>query len=134
MHPPLLLVVDDDHKICTLIGRVAKRLGYEVVATTEAKTAVTLYERLVPDAIIVDMITPDIDELQILGHLALAGCQSRILAISGYGPLYLHQAQQLEDLLSMLSLQTIYKPVTVAGLREFLVYHSESMSEQHSRA
>lgn len=134
MPPPSLLVVDDDQEVCAIIGRVAKQLGYEIVAATEAKTAVSLYERLIPDVIIVDMIAPDINELQILGHLALVGCRSRILVISGYGPLYLYQAQQLDDLLSMMPLQTMHKPITIAGLREFLGCHSEDLSKQHSHA
>ena len=88
-----LLVVDDEPSITRIIGRIAEGLGYEVVAVNKPDEALDTYSRFQPSILMIDMIMPDIDGIDILRHVAATGVQTKIVVMSGFGAGYLRLAK-----------------------------------------
>ena len=63
---PKILVVDDQVAIGTHIKAVAEPLGYDVTITTEPRKAMPLVLELEPALIILDIVMPQMDGIEIL--------------------------------------------------------------------
>jgi DNA-binding response OmpR family regulator len=62
---PLILVVDDDPKILKLMKRDLQLEGYRVATATGGRIALQLIEDEEPDLVILDIMMPDMDGLQV---------------------------------------------------------------------
>ena len=60
-----VLVVDDDTDILTLIEKILRREGYEVVTTSEGAAAITLIEEQDFDVILLDIMMPGINGFEV---------------------------------------------------------------------
>ena len=63
---PKILVVDDDHEILKLIAMLLRRIGAEAWVFEDGESALQRLNQTKPDLIILDLMLPDIDGLQIL--------------------------------------------------------------------
>lgn len=61
---PLILIVDDDEKITSLLRRILVYEGYEVLVAGNGYTALSLATRQ-PDLIILDLMLPDLDGVEV---------------------------------------------------------------------
>ncbi|MGB9858696.1 MAG: response regulator transcription factor [Moorellaceae bacterium] len=61
---PVILVVDDDEKITSLLRRILVYEGYEVLVAGNGYTALSLATRQ-PDLIILDLMLPDVDGVEV---------------------------------------------------------------------
>ncbi|APV43813.1 two-component system, OmpR family, alkaline phosphatase synthesis response regulator PhoP [Dehalogenimonas formicexedens] len=60
-----ILVVDDEPKIVSTVRAYLERDGYEVVTAGDGKTSVEVFKRDKPDLIILDLMLPEIDGLEV---------------------------------------------------------------------
>ena len=74
---PLLLVVDDETAVLTLIRRVGESQGFEVVTCTGGRRALQLAEERRPDLIMVDLRMPEVNGLEIVRALRDADPKAR---------------------------------------------------------
>jgi len=65
----LILVVDDDQEILRVLNRSLETEGYDVVLATDGRSALALLEEHVPDLVLLDVVMPGIDGLQVLAHI-----------------------------------------------------------------
>lgn len=77
-----LLVVDDDDIIRNFLLRALVESGFAVDATSLALEAEKLALERVHDALIVDLILPDMDGLELIRRLRVQGVNSPILILS----------------------------------------------------
>src|SRR5215469_6689573 len=79
-----LLVIDDDKKLCRLIKDYLEPLGYEVVAANSGKEGLekALSEKF--DAVILDVMMPEMDGLEVLRRLRAASTIP-VLMLTGLG-------------------------------------------------
>ncbi len=63
---PLILIVDDDSALATLVGRVLSDDNYEVAICNNSREAVQRLRDLRPDALILDIMMPDVDGWTVL--------------------------------------------------------------------
>ncbi len=66
---PLLLVVDDEQAIVDFIRLGMRYEGFRVVVAADGQTGLDLAQRLVPPVIVLDVMLPDIDGLQVCRRL-----------------------------------------------------------------
>jgi DNA-binding response OmpR family regulator len=64
-----ILIVDDDEKVTTLLGRYLTSLGYQVTAINQSSKAVSTAEMLRPDLFILDIMMPHPDGFTLTGML-----------------------------------------------------------------
>ncbi len=115
-----LLIIDDEPDIGQFIGAVAEGLDYEVTITTEAKAFIDAYNSENPDIVVVDVVMPNIDGIELVKYLAQSGCAVRVLVISGYTERYLDNTKTLAEAFGLASVTAMQKPIELAELEAYL--------------
>lgn len=85
MMPSRLLILDDDPVIGLLMQQIAECLGMVVRVTQDSATFFQLAEQWRPDIIVLDLIMPGMDGVQVMGGLESRQCTSRIILSSSVG-------------------------------------------------
>jgi DNA-binding response OmpR family regulator len=65
MKEPLILVVEDEASIAEVISLYLKRAGYSVHIAPDGRQAMTLFEKQMPDFVILDLMLPEVDGLSL---------------------------------------------------------------------
>lgn len=112
-----LLIIDDDAEIAQLVRRVAERIDYRVEVAANAHDFMRLYDEFKPSVVLLDIIMPDIDGLELLAFLRGKKCRCRVVIMSGYDGSYLEVAEKLGEAYGLAPLQTLKKPLEIADLR-----------------
>jgi DNA-binding NtrC family response regulator len=115
-----LLVIDDERDIGEFIRTVAQDMGFAVTVTSSADEFQAAYKSFHPTHIMLDIVMPDIDGIELLRYLAASGCQAKVLVMSGYSEKYLESAQKLSDAYGLRNIDRLTKPIRLAKLREVL--------------
>jgi DNA-binding NtrC family response regulator len=82
---PLLLVVDDETAVLSLIRRVGESQGFEVVTCTDGRQALQLAAARRPDLVMVDLRMPDVNGLEIVRAVRNADASSMIVLMTAFG-------------------------------------------------
>lgn len=69
MNKPLVLVVDDDHKILRLLRIELSAQGFQVLMAENGPDALEVVERQRPDIVLLDVIMPGMDGLEVLRRI-----------------------------------------------------------------
>lgn len=60
-----ILVVDDDHELLQMIGLILERANFEVLKADDGARGLTVAKETVPDLIILDVMMPEIDGMEV---------------------------------------------------------------------
>lgn len=115
-----LLVIDDDAHVCDGIRQMAEHQGCEVKAVTRAPDFRTALDSFRPDVIMIDVVMPDTDGVELLKYLSSQHCTARIVMMTGYSPGYLSKAVDLGHGLGLPWVTGLLKPLGLAELRKVL--------------
>jgi EAL domain-containing protein (putative c-di-GMP-specific phosphodiesterase class I) len=120
-----ILVVDDNIDVCEFVCAAAEGMGFEC---SSAENAVTFLEMLTPDTdlILLDLVMPDMDGVELLRLLAQQKCQAGIILISGTGKRIIESAGQLAQALGLSIVGHLQKPFRLAELEKVLDQHIDS--------
>jgi DNA-binding response OmpR family regulator len=64
-----ILVVEDEHDTAELYTEMLQASGFLVVKAPDTKSAIGLLDREPPDAILLDIMMPDISGLEVAGYI-----------------------------------------------------------------
>lgn len=96
---PVVCIIDDDDVYRANIELMLRSEGFETVATGDPRKAIDLISGSEPSAIVVDLIMPEKDGIELIGEIRSRWPAMRIIAISGGGrvgpDLLLRTAEQL---------------------------------------
>ena len=67
--PSRILVVDDDQAIAEMVGIVLRAKGFDVVTTPDGASALESIEHLAPDVVLLDLMLPGIDGIEVCRRL-----------------------------------------------------------------
>jgi two-component system OmpR family response regulator len=91
-HPPRLtrvdgspirvVVVDDEDSLTDLLSMALRYEGWDVRVASDGRTAITTAREFRPDVMVLDIMLPDIDGLQVLARLRADGVTSPILFLT----------------------------------------------------
>jgi DNA-binding response OmpR family regulator len=70
---PRILLVDDEQPIQTLLSFPLERDGYEVVVAADGREALARYEEQPPDLVVLDVMLPRMDGLEVCKRLRAKG-------------------------------------------------------------
>ncbi len=65
MDTKTILVVEDEASIAEVISLYLKRAGYQVQIASDGRQAMTIFERQLPDFVILDLMLPEVDGLSL---------------------------------------------------------------------
>jgi CheY-like chemotaxis protein len=115
-----LLVIDDDPAIMDIVRRVAEGLDFEVRTTARADEFAEIYESFQPTVVILDLVMPEVDGVELAHWLAHVGSKARVIFLTGHNPRFTDAARALADSGDLTSVITLTKPVRIAVLRQAL--------------
>jgi DNA-binding response OmpR family regulator len=73
MSEPTILVVDDEPSIREVVSIYLGRAGYRVLVAEDGQTALEILEREPPDLVVLDLMLPEVDGLEITRRLRAVG-------------------------------------------------------------
>jgi two-component system OmpR family response regulator len=113
--PLRILIVDDEQSLAAVLASVMGQEGWETETAATGSAAVRVAREFSPDAVVLDMMLPDFDGLQVLRRLRSAdptvcvlfltardSVQDRITGISAGGDDYVAKPFSLEEVLARL--------------------------------
>ncbi len=83
--PVQILVIDDDKAMRDACYQILSRQGYQVELAASARQGLTLLERSSFDAILLDLVMPDLDGLEALKKIKALDPEVEVIIITGYG-------------------------------------------------
>jgi DNA-binding NtrC family response regulator len=81
---PLLLVVDDEQGILDVVGRFARRAGFDVVTCSTGQEAVSQMQIRRADLVMVDLRMPDVGGLDVLRSIRETDPHCQAVLMTGY--------------------------------------------------
>ena len=73
MAAPTILVVDDEKTVTEVVGMYLERAGYDVMVADDGETALDVLEEQGPDLVVLDLMLPGVDGLEITRWLRARG-------------------------------------------------------------
>jgi CheY-like chemotaxis protein len=80
---PSVLVVDDQDQVRQLIRETLEQAGYEVEEARDGKEGLERYRATSPDLVIMDILMPDQDGLEVIMTLRREFPNTRVIAMTG---------------------------------------------------
>jgi two-component system, OmpR family, alkaline phosphatase synthesis response regulator PhoP len=80
--PPKILIVDDEQPIVDVLTYNLKRAQYAVVVAWDGEQALALALREQPDLIILDLMLPKLDGVEVCRALRSRGCETPIIMLT----------------------------------------------------
>jgi two-component system response regulator MtrA len=111
-----LLVVDDDKSITRIIGRIAGGLGYDVKSINDPSEALDAFVTYQPDVLMIDMVMPGLDGVDILREVAAQRSAVKVVAMSGFGAGYLRLAKAVAAFDAQPGITELAKPFRRADI------------------
>jgi DNA-binding response OmpR family regulator len=114
-----LLAIEDNKHIANMICHVAREIGFISECITGAEI-ITVYEQFKPDVIVLDIMMPEMDGIEVLQFLRSCDCQARVIILSGSEELARRMANTLGTTLGLNIEADIPKPFRVWQMRTVL--------------
>lgn len=123
-----LLILDDESAVAQTMEIVARRSGFDVRCCVEPALFFSEVERWQPSHVVVDLVMPTMDGIEVIRSLATRGCAAWLIITSGMGAKILESARRVATQRGLNFLGLLPKPFTPKLLRELLERHPESDS------
>ena len=104
-----LVIVDDEPAMAELICDVANLANFSTTQYHHGKKFIDEYDGK-SDVIVLDLMMPDTDGIELIRHLAKQNCPAQLILISGFDSGVLHSAQKLAQELGLNYSGSLNKP------------------------
>ena len=111
-----LLVIDDEEDICDLISEIGVRHGMKVKTTSAPENAAALVGEFNPDLVMLDLMMPNIDGVELLRQLAANAKNAKVCLISGSDARVLSSARRLASAHGLDVIDALEKPLSITAL------------------
>lgn len=113
-----LLVIDDEEDICDMISEIAAERGFEVASISKPETVADKLSEFMPDVIMLDLLMPGTDGVELLRVLVDKVKDVKICLMSGSDARVLNSARRLGSAHGLNVVAALEKPIDVASLRK----------------
>ncbi len=120
MSQPLLVVIDDEADLAGFVCAVAEQVGFDVEQFNNAALFKDQYVCVCADVIVLDLIMPGVDGIEVIRFLAESGCDAQLILVSGFDPAVLHSAQKLATEQGLNVVGSLSKPFRYDNLHQLL--------------
>ena len=112
-----LLVIDDEEDICDMIAEIARDRGFEVATISKPETVAAKLSEFVPDVIMLDLMMPGTDGVELLRVLVDKVKDVKICLMSGSDARVLNSARRLGSAHGLNVIAALEKPLDIVTLR-----------------
>lgn len=124
--PRRLLILDDESAVAQTVAFAAERHGFAVRMSESAEIFFEDVAGFEPSHIIIDLLMPGMDGVEVLRKLATRGCGASIIMMSGMGSKVLESAQRVGIERGLRITGILPKPFKPAELRALLDAHAHA--------
>ncbi len=78
-----ILIIDDDKHIRYLLKVALEPMGHQIVEATNGKEALTILQDSSPSLMIIDILMPELDGIELIRNIRRTKTDKKIIAISG---------------------------------------------------
>ena len=125
--PPLLLVVDDEQGILDVVGRFARRAGFDVVACSGGHQALAQLRTRHADVALVDLRMPDIGGLDVIRGIREIDPRCQAVLMTGYATV-----DTAVEAIKLGAMDYLSKPLDFARLEQLLISIREEIERRRS--
>jgi two-component system response regulator HydG len=125
--PPSLLVVDDEQGILDVVGRFARRAGFEVVACPSGHEAIAQLRTRHADVAMVDLRMPDIGGLDVIRAIHEIDPRCQTVLMTGYATV-----DTAVEAIKLGAMDYLSKPLDFARLEQLLTSIREEIERRRS--
>jgi two-component system response regulator TrcR len=122
--PKRLMIVDDQVSLTKIVTMIAEQMGLCVHVVNDSTTALDAYLEHRPDILMLDMIMPEKDGVDVLNEIMLTGIDSQVILTSGFTESYARLAANVAQFHNKEPVLLLKKPFRrdklIAVLREAL--------------
>ena len=115
-----VLIVDDEQAVTKIINATAGFLGCETCEVNDGRAATDAFIDFHPDVLVLDLIMPGKDGIDILNEVSVVDPSVRVLLISGYGEASLRLAESICKFHSCEHVVSLRKPFRIDALSDAL--------------
>jgi len=115
-----LLIIDDEMDICETIGELAAAKGLEVATISDPSKVSEKITAFNPELIMLDLLMPGIDGVELLRVLADQVKDAKICLMSGSDARVLNSARRLGSAHGLNVVAALEKPLEIRAIREAL--------------
>lgn len=129
-----ILLVDDDPAVRRFLQRAVKQLGYDVCTATDTESFQKAFKDCHPDIILLDLIIPGSDSMEMLKFLADFHCNVPVLLMSGLDGRTIRVAGEVGTARGLRMFGGLEKPLRFHVLEEVLARASHAqhrIAEKH---
>jgi DNA-binding NtrC family response regulator len=83
--PLRVLAVDDESDTSEWLKRLLEKQGYSVKVATTGRESERILDNWTPDLVLLDMVLPDVDGLDLLSRFRSASPETQVVMITGHG-------------------------------------------------
>lgn len=115
-----VLVMDDREDAAAALARVAAAAGFSPTILTDSRSFAATFCGLSPGAVILDVMMPDQDGIELLREIAAMSPDTPVLLVTGHGEVWARMAQELGTILGLSRVAMATKPVSRDAILAFL--------------
>ena len=115
-----VLIVDDHEAAAAAVARIASAAGASPTVLTESLAFAATFRTVSPRAVILDVMMPDQDGIEVLRELAAIAPATPVLLMTGHGEVWARMARELGTILGLTRVEMATKPVSRAAVVDFL--------------
>jgi CheY-like chemotaxis protein len=105
-----LLVIDDQTGITKVVELIARQLGLNARSLNDSSEATDAFIAFMPDVVMLDMIMPEKDGIDVLNEILLTGIPVKVVLTSGFSDSYLRLAEGLAKFHANKNVSILRKP------------------------
>ena len=90
-----LLIIDDHTGVTSVIRTTAGQMGFTCETVNQPERAVATFLSFKPDLVILDMMMPETDGIDVLNAIMLTDIPAKFILTSGYGDEFLRMGEQI---------------------------------------
>ena len=116
-----LLIIDDNVDLAKIYAQIGAQVGFEVQAVNDPLLATEAFLAFKPDVVMIDMIMPEKDGIDVLNEILSSGEPARIIVSSGYGDAMLRLAKGVGAFHGSDRVSVLKKPFRNGDLKKLLM-------------
>jgi CheY-like chemotaxis protein len=115
-----LLFIDDEVGLTKVVGLIANEIGMEFKAVHTSRTATEVFIAYRPDVVILDIVMPGRDGIDVLNDIMNTGIRTEIVLTSGLSEGYLRLGESIARFHGVERVRVLKKPFGRSELIELL--------------
>jgi len=127
-----VLILDDDSAVGETIGFASETAGMEARSVTRPDEFFRAVDEWQPTHIVLDLVMPEMDGVEVMRLLAERKCEARIIVLSGVGSRVLDAARRTAAEKGLHVAGVLPKPISIKALQSFLTDSSRARSRRTS--